>query len=91
MAGRYSPGAEGGRGGDAGRTFQRPGRSLGMLRKAEEGAGPLGSTETGGWWGAGGASHPARAGARGLGCRSADIMTAKGSGGLQPSVLKAFC
>ena len=48
MAGRYSPGAEGGRGGDAGRTFQRPGRSLGMLRKAEEGAGPLGSTETGG-------------------------------------------
>lgn len=47
MAGGYSPGAEGGRGRDAGRTFQRPGRSLGMLRKAEEGAGPLGSAETG--------------------------------------------
>ena len=47
MAGGFSSGAEGGRGGDAGRTFQWPGRSLGMLRKAEEGAGPLGSTETG--------------------------------------------
>ena len=60
MAGGFSSGAEGGRGGDAGRTFQWPGRSLGMLRKAEEGAGPLGSTETGrgveggrGWRGVG--------------------------------------
>jgi len=49
-----------------------------MLRKAEEGAGPLGSTETGEWWGAGGASHPARAGARGLGQRELFIQARPG-------------